>query len=390
MAKHFFLLTGEYPPQSGGVADHSALLVGELTNLAVKPVVLCGGDLGLSVENGASVYRVGRTFSPFHLRYLARVLKAFPAPRVIFIQYVPHAFGLRGMNLPLIFWLAWRACVRRDRLIVLFHEVAFPFQKGPVRHRVLAIIQQCMANLLVAVAYRILVTTTAWLPRLRGVSGRAVITLPVFSNLPESVDAQPVEQCRQRWLQRTGAQNLVAHFGTYGSGISDLLLATINQLPDPMVPTTAFLLIGRRAGAWLQQSEVLLGERVARCHVVDATDALALATTLAACDVALQPYPDGITTRRTTAMSALALGVPLVSNDGLLTDACWRADQPCAVLAGGPNGATLAAALGEILQRPLADRKAAGEHGRQWYTLHASRARAATLVKQIVAECLHS
>jgi hypothetical protein len=361
-----------------------------LTNLAVKPVVLCGGDLGLSVENGASVYRVGRAFAPVHLLYLARALDAFPGPRVIFIQYVPHAFGLRGMNLPLIFWLAWRACVRRDRLIVLFHEVAFPFQKGPVRHRVLAIIQQCMANLLVAVAYRILVTTTAWLPRLRGVSSRAVITLPVFSNLPESVDAQPVEQCRQRWLQRTAAQNLVAHFGTYGSGISDLLLATINQLPDLMVPTTAFLLIGRRAGAWLQQSEVLLGERVARCHVVDATDALALATTLAACDVALQPYPDGITTRRTTAMSALALGVPLVSNDGLLTDACWRADQPCAVLANRPNGATLAAALGEVLQRPLADRKAAGEHGRQWYTLHASRARAATVVKQIVAECLHS
>ena len=387
IAIHFF--TGEYPPEPGGVADHTAGLVQELAELALVPVILSGGDAGLSVENGTPVYRVGRAFAPVHLRYLARALDAFPGPRVIFIQYVPHAFGLRGMNLPLVLWLAWRACVRRDRLIVLFHEVAFPFQKGPIRHRVLAIVQQCMASLMAAVAWRILVTTTAWLPRLRCVSNRVVTSLPVFSNLPESVAAEVVWGCRTHWLQRTGANCLVGHFGTYGSGISNLLLATIMQLSDKLAATTAFLLMGRGAAIWLQQASSALAERAACCHVVEDADRLALATTLAACDTALQPYPDGITTRRTTAMSALSLDVPLVSNDGPLTDPCWRTDLPCARLAATPDGAALATSLAEVLQLPLAERVAAGAHGRAWYTVHASLAHAAKVVKQIVEECQH-
>jgi hypothetical protein len=81
-----FSLTGEYPPHPGGVADHTACLVQELAELALVPVVLSGGDAGLSVENGTPVYRVGRSYAPVHLRYLARALDAFRGPRVIFIQ----------------------------------------------------------------------------------------------------------------------------------------------------------------------------------------------------------------------------------------------------------------------------------------------------------------
>jgi glycosyltransferase involved in cell wall biosynthesis len=38
----------------------------------------------------------------------------------------------------------------------------------------------------------------------------------------------------------------------------------------------------------------------------------------------IQPYPDGISSRRTTAMAALALGVPVITNDGALSESVWR------------------------------------------------------------------
>jgi glycosyltransferase involved in cell wall biosynthesis len=49
-----------------------------------------------------------------------------------------------------------------------------------------------------------------------------------------------------------------------------------------------------------------------------------LAAHLAACDLLLQPYPDGISSRRTTAMAGLRLGVPVVTTSGALTEPFWE------------------------------------------------------------------
>jgi len=48
-----------------------------------------------------------------------------------------------------------------------------------------------------------------------------------------------------------------------------------------------------------------------------------VAGTLASCDVLLQPYPDGITVRRTSAMAGLAQGRPIVTTTGHLTEPSW-------------------------------------------------------------------
>ena len=38
----------------------------------------------------------------------------------------------------------------------------------------------------------------------------------------------------------------------------------------------------------------------------------------------IQPYPDGVSTRRGSTMMALAHGIPLVTNSGRLTENIWR------------------------------------------------------------------
>ena len=73
---NWFFLTGEYPPEPGGVADHTAALVQDLAEWTVVPVVLCGGDAGLSVELTV-VYFVnnGRLFELCVLWLVCFVLK---------------------------------------------------------------------------------------------------------------------------------------------------------------------------------------------------------------------------------------------------------------------------------------------------------------------------
>ena len=76
------------------------------------------------------------------LRWLDREL-ARKRPDRILIQYVPHAFGLKAMNLPFAAWIAVRA--RRVAPIwVMFHEVAFPFVRRPLKHNVLAVVNRAM------------------------------------------------------------------------------------------------------------------------------------------------------------------------------------------------------------------------------------------------------
>jgi glycosyltransferase involved in cell wall biosynthesis len=51
-----------------------------------------------------------------------------------------------------------------------------------------------------------------------------------------------------------------------------------------------------------------------------------------ACDVMLQPYPDGVSTRRTSAMAALAHERALVTTAGTLTEAFWALDHAAVLM----------------------------------------------------------
>jgi glycosyltransferase involved in cell wall biosynthesis len=49
----------------------------------------------------------------------------------------------------------------------------------------------------------------------------------------------------------------------------------------------------------------------------------AVAKHLAACDLLLQPFPDGVSTRRGSVMAGIALGVPVLSNVGGNSERVW-------------------------------------------------------------------
>jgi glycosyltransferase involved in cell wall biosynthesis len=60
-----------------------------------------------------------------------------------------------------------------------------------------------------------------------------------------------------------------------------------------------------------------------RLHAVGYVSAVEIAVTLTACDLLLQPYPDGVTTRRTSAMSGLINGRAVLTTSGRLTESVW-------------------------------------------------------------------
>jgi glycosyltransferase involved in cell wall biosynthesis len=86
---------------------------------------------------------------------------------------------------------------------------------------------------------------------------------------------------------------------------------------------------------------------------------------VAACDLMLQPYPDGISSRRTSAMVAIAHGRPIVTTGGWLTEPLW-ADAGAAILAPAGDAHALAASVAAILF-DARERDAIGQRGAALY-----------------------
>ncbi len=73
-----------------------------------------------------------------------------------------------------------------------------------------------------------------------------------------------------------------------------------------------------------------------------------LSAYLAACDVVVQPYNGGVTTRSGSGMAVLALGVPMITNVGRLSEPLWR-ESEAVMLTSDPSPAAFIRAVEVLL-----------------------------------------
>jgi hypothetical protein len=320
------LITGEYPPQPGGVSDYTRLVANELARAGDLVNVWAPGPReSESAQEGTIVHRLPGHFGPSALRILDRALRA--APGRILIEYVPHAFGMKAMNLPFVFWLYAR---RNMDISVMFHEVTFPLHRSQApKLNLLGVVNRAMAAIAARSTRRIFVSTTSWEKVLRTLipSGARVVCLPIPSNIPVVNDREAIAAVRRSY---SPAGPLVGHFGTFGSGITNLLDKILPALLDE-VPAAHTLLIGRegeRYAAALARRHPGLTPRIRASGSMTPCE---VSMHISACDLLLQPYPDGITTRRGSAMVGLAHGRAIVTNSGHLTEPLWSERQAVAI-----------------------------------------------------------
>ena len=151
--------------------------------------------------------------------------------------------------------------------------------------------------------------------------------LPVPSSLPEPAP-DDVRRVRDRYA--LGGGPIVGHLGSYGSAATRVLSASLPEILQRS-PSSVVLLLGQNGHGLLSAAR----SRSSAARPEIACDRCALLRALAqhvrACDVLVQPYPDGISSRRTSAMAGLALGVPVVTTTGHLTEPLW-AESGCVSL----------------------------------------------------------
>jgi glycosyltransferase involved in cell wall biosynthesis len=375
---NWVLITGAYPPDQGGLADYTAVLARELARQGDQVTVVTGPSPACEAPPGIRLVTLADHFGRRGLSELTAVLAGIPEPRRLFVQYVPQALGPRrdsrfkGLPLTFAWWLRTRP--HGWPVWTMFHEATVTAPAGSgLSRKLLSRVAGQMLRWTVRASSRVFVAMQAWQPYVeRYLSGQTLEYLPIPSNIATSVQEDDRSRTRSALLNGH-ARQMVGHFGTFSSEVTCLLEPLIRRSLAEHRDRQIVLV-----GDGSQEFARLLGPDART--LVSATGRLeadAVARHLSACDLMIQPFPDGASTRRGSIMAGLALGVPVVSNWGEASEAIWKEQR---ALALAPDPASLPAVVDELLARPD-ECRALGERGRNLYEEKFSLAHTARVLR---------
>lgn len=227
------------------------------------------------------------------------------------------------MNLPFCLWTWMRARLRGDDLGIMVHEPFLGFGEGNWRQDVAALVHRLMTILLLQAARRVWVSTPRWQQAWQPYSlGRRIpfSWLPLPSTVPVLDNPAAVAALRARYAP--GGERIIGHFGTFGHPITSLLEAVVPRLLQAC-EDTVMLCIGSRSAEFRNQTVLNYPHFQGRIHATGPIPTTDLSAHLSACDLMIQPYPDGVSSRRTSLLAPLAHGVPVVTTSGPSTEPLW-------------------------------------------------------------------
>ena len=281
-------------------------------------------------------------------------------------------FGWRGMNVAFCWLMALR---RPAKLWTMFHELYMPFGwRVPLKHQLLGVVQRLMVVLLLRSSAKVLVTIPRWGRLLQRWTPQTLrpILAPIPSNILQGVPQDPqvlaVLASLRAWREILPGSTIAGHFGSFGDAIAKFLSQSIPVLlASPPYP--ALLLIGYGAADFAATLKPSLppGD-AARVYSIDAAPGADIAALISLCQVMMQPYPDGVTTRRSTMMACLSLSKAVVTNLGPLSDPLWAESRATRLV---PPNAPLA--MARAVSELLLDGKTCSELGEIGLRLYKSR-----------------
>ena len=314
--KTWHIITGEYPPQPGGVSDYTYEVANALAaEQDIVHVWTPSTSAAVPLSRGIEIHQLSRGFGIRWFAEMSRGLRTYIGPHNIIIQYVPHMYGWKSMNLAFCFWLVAR---RNCNIVVMFHEVAYPFRAGqPRKHDILAIVHRIMAWIVLRSADFVFTSNEHYQALLRQLapSNSEVGTLRICSNVPFNPSSNRLSQAR--FEKSASPHYTVGVFSSFGREICDLLEPVLPFVLEN--PLTRIVLVGP-ANSFVDLLTARYSGLSGRITSTGRVHPSTAGSRLHGCDVLIQLYPDGASTARGTLIAALASGVPVVTTRGVLTD----------------------------------------------------------------------
>jgi glycosyltransferase involved in cell wall biosynthesis len=288
-------ISGEYPPDVGGMGDYTAHLRDALAQLGCHTRIVSRRDVGR-----------------WNARALARLLRRLPRRGIVHIQYQAAAYDLLGDICVLPGLL--RVLRPHLRTVATFHDLRVPYlfpKAGPLRPAAVRLLARTTSACIAA--------DERDLAALRQVAS-ATFHVPIGPN----VECEPPDGYARAAFRRSlglAPDDLaVVYFGLLNASKGlDLLLSTFERILVCR-PRARLLLLGGAAGASdptdvetasaVRARVERLGAAVVQTGWLPSRE---LSAHLLAGDVALLPYADGASPRRGSLLACAEHGLPIVS-----------------------------------------------------------------------------
>lgn len=313
------ILSPEFPPRCSGVADHSAKLGSVLIHYSQS---VCVWTAEKSPKAFADL-KVVSIESPWGWGTLGRLIGSMKEwrPDVLVFQYTPQSFAPKTLGVWLSFPV-WTLCLRlmtKARVSIIAHEVNYPIE-GTLRGLLLGVPQLIQFCLLALVADSIFFTTeTLWLRVHKWMFWRkGIYWLPVGATI-ESKAIESKDNRESLSPRATSQEKLLLHFGGAHPthSIEHILAAyksTVSALGAQFVKL-AFV------GIETQELEKAF-EKIGLTRIPEGVFALGwlsedqVSEWVNKADLILAPFLDGISTRRSSAMTCFQHGKAVLTTFG--------------------------------------------------------------------------
>jgi glycosyltransferase involved in cell wall biosynthesis len=317
------LISGEYPPQQGGVGDFTRELARALIAVGHKAQVITGSgkqDTGRRTEDGIVVQRVINSWGMRCWKQIADIARREHFD-ILNVQYEPAAYAMQaGVNFLPSRWV--RHSIEAP-IVTTFHDLLVPYlfpKAGPLRWKVV--------EYLARHSNAVIVTNDDDRARLSNLHTKRLIsnlhTIPIGSNIDPLLAGEFDRAAeRARWgVQPT--EFLLGYFGflNLSKGGADLMQA-LKTLRDNSLPVK-LLLIGGRTGSsdptnaeYAAQVERLIDALGVQDRVITTgyLEPPEVSRALLICDVLVLPYADGASPRRGSLLAAIAHGRAIVTTE---------------------------------------------------------------------------
>src|SRR6266566_745633 len=116
---NWHIITGEYPLQPGGVSDYTYQLAKGLAETGdIVHVWTPAHRFPVPSLQHVEVHLLPQRFGFRWLIALHRGICQYRQPHTILVQYVPHMYGWKSMNIAFCCWVAF---LRKSNVSVMFH-----------------------------------------------------------------------------------------------------------------------------------------------------------------------------------------------------------------------------------------------------------------------------
>ncbi|HEV7662988.1 MAG TPA: glycosyltransferase [Chloroflexota bacterium] len=326
-AARLLFVSGEYPPDIGGVGDYTARLRSALDERRWSSGVL-----------------TRRQVKRWDARALVRLLRVAPRSGIVHIQFQAGAFDLLGdvCLMPLVL----RRLRPRVKVVTTFHDTRVPYlfpRAGGLRERAVRLLARSSDAVIAADADD--------LAALSGPSPRHH-HIPIGTNIANAPPPGYDRATFRAWLGLPPEALVLAYFGLRNASKGlDLLFDTFDRVLATR-PDARLLMLGGEVGASDPTDRLTAARveaRLARSRVIQTAwlPPPQLSAYLLAADIALLPYADGASARRGALLACAAHNLPIVSTLPATPDV---ADF---IAASPADPAALSAAIDRIHRDPI-------------------------------------